>query len=242
MIRAFGLLTAALIATAAYAFEVPVRDSWVVDRAGALATGTRARLNAELERIQAGGGPQIQVVIVPRLEGETVEGAALQIAEKYRLGHAGKDNGALLLVALQDRELRIEVGRGLEGDLPDVTASQIIRQVIVPEFKQGRIEEGIVAGVAAIAERAGASFSDTARAQLPRPRRKAVKLSPVLIFFIVILWMIISRFNRPRLFGLGGRRRGGIFGAGGMGGWGGGGGWSGGGGGGFSGGGASGKW
>jgi uncharacterized protein len=230
------------------AFVVPARDSWVVDQAGVFSARTRLQLNQELERVQQNGGPQLQVVVLPRLDGEPVESAALKIAEAYRLGQAGRDNGALLLVALEDRELRIEVGQGLEGDIPDAVASRIIRNTIVPEFRAGRFEHGIVLGVTEILQRAGVELSAESASSLPRGRPTPIRLSPALIIFLVILWMLVSRLFRPRLFGWGHRRggfgqwprSGGGWGGGGWGG--GGGGWSGGGGGGFSGGGASGRW
>lgn len=232
------------LAANAWALEIPTRDSWVVDRAGALSSQTRLKLNQELERVQAGGGPQVQVVILPSLDGEPIESAALKIAEQYRLGHAGRDNGALLLVALADRQLRIEVGRGLEGDIPDAIASRIIRNVIVPEFQSGRIEQGILLGVSEILKRADVALSSESASVFPRPRTQPPRFSPALIIVLVMLWLIISRMTRPRLFGWGRHFRRGGFGSWPThrGGWGGGGGWSGGGGGGFSGGGASGRW
>jgi uncharacterized protein len=228
-----------------HGFDIPARTGWVVDQTGVLTRATAGNLNQRLEQLQSRGGAQLQVVIVSTLGGEPIESAALKIAEAYRLGHAGKDNGALLLVALQDREMRIEVGRGLEGALPDALAGRIIRRVITPEFKAGRFEAGIVAGVQEIAQITVGEDLSVPGAQ--RPHRGPIrKVSPGLMLLVFLLWGIVAIALRMtpagRMILRHGQTRVRTGGWGGGSGWGGGGGWSSGGGGGFSGGGASGRW
>ncbi len=185
---------------------------------------------------------QIAVLIIPSLEGTSIEQYTIDVVEKWKLGDARNDNGILLFVAVEDRKMRIEVGSGLEGVLPDILCGQIIRHEIAPHFRQGNYEAGIAAGIDAIIKAVGGEYKGTPdRAKEPAERGGSIITTLVIIALIIFL----SRGNRRR-------RRGGWFlGPGGWygGGWSGrsgGGGWSGGGfsggGGGFSGGGASGSW
>jgi uncharacterized protein len=92
----------------------------------------------------------VVVAIFPSLEGESLEDFSIRLAEKWRIGHKGLDNGAILLVFLKEHKLRIEVGYGLEGAIPDIEAARIIRDVIGPRFREGRIEAGLNDGVQAL--------------------------------------------------------------------------------------------
>lgn len=111
-----------------------------------------ARLDAQLAAFEAETTHQIVVLTVPSLEGEAIEPFALRVAERWRLGQAGADNGILVVVAPKDRRARIEVGYGLEGSLTDAAASRIIREAIAPKFKGGDFDGGTIAGVQAIAQ------------------------------------------------------------------------------------------
>ena len=158
-VRAFGLIAAgrmllfvlALCACGiAAAIDVPYLSGRVVDEAGILQPATRDRLGAVLAAHDAASGNEVVVLTVPTLAGESIEGYATRVFETWKLGKKGRDNGVLLLVAPQDRRLRIEVGYGLEGTLPDVAASRIIRDVITPAFKAGDYDRGVGDGVGAI--------------------------------------------------------------------------------------------
>ena len=94
--------------------------------------------------------PQIVVLTIPTLAGENLEEFSIKVAEAWKIGQKGLDNGAILLIAKQERKIRIEVGRGLEGKLTDLVSGRIIRGVISPKFKQGDFEGGIAAGVSAV--------------------------------------------------------------------------------------------
>lgn len=126
---------------------VPPHTARVIDRTGTLSDAQRGALEQRLAEFEDRKGSQIAVLIVPTTEAETVEQYSLRVAEQWKLGRKGVDDGVLLLVAKEDRSLRIEVGYGLEGALTDADSARIIREVIVPLFKHGDFHGGIEAGV-----------------------------------------------------------------------------------------------
>lgn len=126
---------------------VPPLQTRVTDLTGTLSEQQRQALEQELAAFEQKKGSQIAVLIVPTTDPETIEQYALRVAEQWKLGRKGVDDGALLLVAKNDRKLRIEVGYGLEGVLPDAGAKRIVSDIIVPYFKQGDYYGGIKAGV-----------------------------------------------------------------------------------------------
>jgi uncharacterized protein len=99
------------------------------------------------------------VLTVASLEGESIEEYSIRVVDSWKLGQKGKDNGVLLLVARDDRKVRIEVGRGLEGDLPDITCGSIIRKQVLPRFKEGDYDAGVIDGVQAILAAIGGSYT-----------------------------------------------------------------------------------
>ena len=129
---------------------VPPLTGRVVDRADILAPRTERALTDQLAAAEDSTGAQIAVLTVPALQNETVEELAERVFNTWQLGDADRDDGVLLLVARDDRELRIEVGYGLEGALPDAQAGRIIRNVIVPRFRAGDFDGGVTEGVTAI--------------------------------------------------------------------------------------------
>ncbi|MEO7162122.1 MAG: TPM domain-containing protein [Bdellovibrionia bacterium] len=238
-----------------FALGVPPHTRQVMDLADVLNPEEEQQIEQSLELFQKEYGPQIQVLTIPSLEGEPIESYSIKVVDAWKLGTKKKDDGVLLLVVPQDHEVRIEVGQGLEGQLPDILAGRIIRDVMVPFFKKERFDAGIFSGLNAIASRLGGTLKNVPVFAQQRPHERSPGLGTLLflfIFFFIIL---------PRLFGGGGRDRfgrrknradglltgmilGNIFGSDRRGGGdsGGFGGFGGGGGGGFSGGGASGKW
>jgi len=224
--------------------EVPAHTGWLVDEAGILSAGDRQLIESELAAFNQQTGKQLEALVIKSLEGEAIEAFSIRVAEKWKVGDVKRDDGVLMIVAIDDRRVRIEVGQGLEGELPDVTSSRLIRGVIIPYFKAGRFPEGIRAGLGAIMEALG---GDATRVAPTRAIRKG-RQSPFMGFLLFIVFFSLflrTRMGRGRgrnallwgglgagLGGLGGR---GGFGGGGFGGFGGGGG-------GFSGGGSSGSW
>jgi uncharacterized protein len=126
---------------------VPALTGRVVDQTGTLTSGDIASLTQMLADLQTRKGSQIAVLIVPTTDGEAIEQFSLRVAEAWKIGRKKIDDGALLVVAKNDRHLRIEVGYGLEGALTDVTTKRIIDEVITPKFKSGDFAGGISAGV-----------------------------------------------------------------------------------------------
>ena len=132
------------------AADVPYLTGRVVDNAEILKPATRERITALSKAHEDKSTDQIVVLTVPTLDGESVEEYAVRVFASWKLGQKGKDKGVLVLVAPQDRKMRIEVGYGLEGTLPDVAASRIIRNVMTPAFRADNYDDGIADGVAAI--------------------------------------------------------------------------------------------
>lgn len=134
----------------ASALEVPELRARVNDYAGMLSSGTIAQLEANLQHLEKEDSTQIVVLTIPSLEGDNLESFSLKVVETWQLGQKSFDNGALLLIAQQDRKMRIEVGYGLEGVLTDLTAGRIIRDIITPKFKGGNFDSGVSNGVSAM--------------------------------------------------------------------------------------------
>lgn len=126
---------------------VPPLSGRVVDQTGTLGSGDIASLTQTLKDLEARKGSQIAVLIVPTTDGEAIEQFALRVAEAWKIGRKKVDDGALLVIAKNDRRLRIEVGYGLEGALTDATTKRIIDEDITPKFKTGDFAGGVSAGV-----------------------------------------------------------------------------------------------
>ena len=126
---------------------VPPLSGRVVDQTATLSSGDIASLTQSLQSLEARKGSQVAVLIVPTTAPETIEQYSLRVAEAWKIGRRKIDDGALLVVAKDDRKLRIEVGYGLEGALNDITAKRIIDEVITPRFRNGDFAGGISAGV-----------------------------------------------------------------------------------------------
>lgn len=241
------LLAIALPALAAPSF--PKLSGRVVDEANILSPATEQALTAKLEALETSTGRQLVVATLPELQGQEIEEYGYQLGRHWGIGTDANDDGAMLLVAPNDRKVRIEVGYGLEGVLTDALSSVIIQTAIVPKFKAGDMEGGIVAGTDALVQQLSLP-DDQAKAVAANAGQKARahRDGPPIpfIIFIIVLWIIIASLRGRGRGGLGSALPwiilGGLGnGRGGGGGWSGGGGFSGGGGS-FGGGGASGGW
>lgn len=147
-ILAAVLFCASLIPFSTWAdIAVPPPKARVTDLTATLSAEQRAALENKLAAFEAKKGAQVAVLMVPTTQPETVEQFGIRVAEAWKLGRKGVDDGVLLLIAKNDRTLRIEVGRGLEGALPDASGKRIIAETIVPRFKQGDFNAGINTGV-----------------------------------------------------------------------------------------------
>lgn len=228
-------------------FVPPSLSGPVVDEVSLLSSSDRQAIDQTLRAYKERGRGQIQVVIVPSLQGVGIEEAALKTFETWKLGLGGRDDGILFFVAFNDRKMRIEVGRFFEGALPDVVAKRILDDQVVPLFRAKRFSEGIVVGVSEILHRVDEEFANGA----PLAARTGPGWKDFLVFFgwgglfvVILILRELSSGGPTRRYRGGGWGGGGPWiGGGGGGGWGGGsgGGWSGGGGG-SAGGGASSGW
>ena len=190
MISASSFLLAAAIATAQVA--VPALKSRVTDLTGTLTPGQQAEIEGRLEAFERRRGTQVAVLMLPTTQPEAIEQYSMRVVERWKLGRKKVDDGVLLIVAKNDRRLRIEVGYGLEGVLPDITAKRIISDTIVPRFKQGDFYGGLVAGTDRIlrvieGERQPALKPVTpapGMAAEPRPRPPESDRDPFLKWFV----------------------------------------------------------
>jgi uncharacterized protein len=253
-----------MVASAQNFTPVPPLQSRVTDMVGMLTENQRDNLENVLKDYEERTGSQIAVLLVSKTEPEAIEQYSIRVADKWKLGRKGVDDGVILVVAKDNppalRRLRIEAGRGVQGSLTDAQSKRILQDVIAPHFRQNDFYGGLVAGVSAIT-----SLLD--KEQLPAADRK-IEAQPdedgnsfnsmlILFFVLMVLFIMFSRGSSSRRYRhsqhdwgrsagviLGGALGSGGFGGGGSGGFGGGrsgGGFSGGGGG-FDGGGASGDW
>ncbi|WP_457089102.1 TPM domain-containing protein [Microvirga sp. P5_D2] len=241
---AFLLALLVLVAPlAALAQTFPALTGRVVDAANILKSEERAALEAKLKAYEDKTSDQVVVATVTSLDGTSVEDYANRLFRHWQLGQKKNNNGALLLVAPNERKLRIEVGYGLEGALTDALSKVIITTAIAPQFQKGNFAGGIDAGVDAMLSILTGDAEEWQRRAEVR-EDNSTSFDPAIAFIILmILFFLISRMMRGAQSSRGIRRRRGspwIVTTGSGGGWsGGGGGWSGGSGGGFSGGGGS---
>jgi uncharacterized protein len=232
-----------LICSSSFALEVPPRpEGRVTDQTRTLSPGESAALERRLSSFEQETTNQIAVLLIPSLEGDSLEDYSIRLAEKWKIGQKGKNNGAILLIVKDDRKIRIEVGYGLEGALPDALAGAIIRNEIAPRFKAGQFYQGIEAGIDAI-------MAATKGEYKARPEKKRGSLLASWLPFLILLvffgfFALAASQARRRHYHSGGSggwaSGGGFFGGGSS--WGDSGGGFSGGGGDFGGGGASGSW
>lgn len=210
-------------------------DGLVVDQSKTLTQEQALTLKQKLAAYDKSTSNQIVVVIIPSLKGYSIEDVGLEIGRKWGVGgRAENDNGVVMLIAITDRKIRLEVGYGLEGAITDNTASSIIENNITPNFKAGNYYRGIDEGIDKIIEAAAGRYT------APKDYGKGKGFSKwQIILAIIILWVIISAISRGGKGGGGYASRRGYRGLSGPFWWGTGSGWSGGGGGGWSGGGGS---
>ena len=152
-----------------FALEVPPLTGRIVDTAHLLPADLALPLSQELAAHEQRTGNQIAVLTLPSLAGEPLEEFSHRVATTWKLGQKGIDNGVLLLVAVQDRRIRIEVGYGLEGVLTDAVTSRIIRNEMVPRFRAGDYPQGIAAGMRAILGTIEGTYTPAAKVPAERP-------------------------------------------------------------------------
>lgn len=184
-------LLLACLSVAAEPVAVPPLTARVTDQTATLTAAQLAALEGKLQSFEADKGSQLAVLIVPTTGDEPIEQYSLRVVEQWKLGRKNVDDGALLIVAKEDRTLRIEVGYGLEGALNDATAKRIISEIIVPRFRQGDFYAGIDAGLERMIAVIGGE-------PLPAPERAAgevagefSQLMPVVVMAVLVLGGIL---------------------------------------------------
>ena len=174
--------------------KVPSLRTRVTDLAGVLTQEQSAGLEEKLRQFEISDSTQIAVLIIPSLEGEPLEDYSVRVATEWRLGQKGRDNGALLLIAMKERRIRIEVGYGLEPSLTDALSRRIIENEILPSFRQGDFYQGIDAGVNGIMEVVRGVYQGNPRSSTESRRGTgAGSYFDLLVFLLVpLLWVLGS--------------------------------------------------
>jgi len=196
MARRIVFLLALLLfaAQTALALTIAPPTGYVNDRAGILDAATVKQLESVLADFEKSDSTQIVVLTVPDIGGQPLEEFSLAVAEQWGLGQKGKDNGALLLIARDERRIRIEAGYGLEGRLTDLVAGQIIRNVITPAFRQGNFDLGVTRGIEAmVAAVKGEYQADGGTGVDKIPRADYETMLVFLLFGLFIIGRIFGR-------------------------------------------------
>ncbi|MFZ2910662.1 MAG: TPM domain-containing protein [Candidatus Desulfobacillus denitrificans] len=190
MLRLFAALWLALLPLAgqcaADLVAIPPLKARVTDLTGTLSGDQAAALEADLARFEKSRGSQIAILLVPTTQPEAIEAYSIRVVESWKLGRQGVDDGILVLVAKNDRRLRIEVGRGLEGAVPDAVAKRIVAEMIGPRFKEGDFFGGLRAGVTKLQAVIGGEA-------LPPPQSAPEAVSPAMdLETLFIVGMVIA--------------------------------------------------
>lgn len=226
LVKAFGLLLAIALGfllpattRVAWAYQPPPLTGHVVDPDGLLDAASRSAVEAKLVAYEKQKGPQIVVLVLASLGGETVEDVAYGAFNTWKLGSREKDDGVLLLIAKGDRVARIETGKGVGGVLPDLQTARILREHVSPHMREGKIDRAVDAGTTAIAQTlsrdpaaapAPAAKPETWFDRLPMPLK-------ILVVILALILILVLKANGISVGGGGGgsSRGGGFFGGGG---------------------------
>jgi uncharacterized protein len=177
------------------ALEVPRLMGRVNDYAQMLSPSTLRQLDAALRELERTESTQIVVLTVRSLEGDSLEEFSIRVAEQWKIGQKGFDNGAILIISKNDRKIRIEVGYGLEGKMTDLVAGRIIRDVIAPRFRSGQFDQGIIDGVQSMIQVARGEFRASPKAQ---PTGKGGPDYGGLLSISLVFLLLINMLGRVR--------------------------------------------
>ena len=204
MVKRFftGLALAALMITSPiFAANVPALKGRVNDYAKIIRDSDEREIEDYLAGLEQACGAQIAVLTMPSLDGEDISSFGIKVADKWQLGDKEKDNGAILIVAYAEHDLRIEVGDGLEGSLTDAKCGLILRNVIVPEFRDGNYSEGILKGVkniGAVASGDESAISRSVREGEDSGSNDLIPVFAILVWLIFVVSMISANARRGR--------------------------------------------
>lgn len=191
-LRILGILL--LLPWVGYCLDVPQLRGRVNDYAPMLSPQAVSRIEASLAAFEKAEATQIVVLTIPTLAGENLEEYSITVAEAWKIGHKGLDNGVMVLIAKQERKIRIEVGRGLEGKLTDLVSGRIIRNEMTPRFRQGDLEGGIIAGTSAIMAAVKGEYKDKAHSVKKQP----TSMPPILglLVFLAAGCLLLASISR----------------------------------------------
>ncbi|OGU14872.1 MAG: hypothetical protein A2076_08475 [Geobacteraceae bacterium GWC2_53_11] len=178
------------------ALEAPPLTGRVTDLARMLSPESQQQLEQKLAAFERETSNQVVVLTVPSLQGDDIDRFSIRVAEAWKIGQKGRDNGVLLIIAQAERKVRIEVGMGLQGVLPDITAGRIIRDVMRPHLKSGNYDQGIAAGVDGIIAATKGEFKGTGQ---PARNHVAKTSSPsfaVMLLGAVVAIAVLGLFSR----------------------------------------------
>lgn len=176
----------------AHALDVPKLQGYVNDYANMISPPARAELERELKVFEQTDSTQVVILTIPALEGAVIEDFGIKVAESWKIGQKGKDNGIIFIVAKQERKTRVEVGSGLEGRLTDLTAGRIVDLVVKPRFKRGDFDGGFIAGVSSLIDATRGEFKADGNHR-PQKHQTSSRFLTFLIFggiFLLVLGSI----------------------------------------------------
>lgn len=206
LLAPLALLAVVLFPVSAYALAVPPvpGDIPIVDQTNTLTPDQKTDLANVIAAERQHSGNQIGVLIIPSLQGEALEDYSLQVARTWGIGTKERDSGVLLFIAKNDHQLRIDVGYGLEGALPDIRAGQIIRDRITPDFRQGKYYEGIKSGLEGITMAIHNEVDPQLNASTARSRGPKIPWEAVFFAIFIIPTWLASMLGRTKSWWAGG--------------------------------------
>ncbi len=179
------LLLSLLVVQSAFTLEAPPLKGRVNDYASMLSPAAARSIEAKLAAFEQETSNQVVLLTINSLEGDTIEAFAIRVGEAWKIGQKDKGNGVLLILAKKERKIRIEVGTGLQGALPDITAGQIIRNVIAPSLRAGDSDKGISSGISAIIDATKGEFKAPAVAGKAAKNKKSNKYGTFIALLVV---------------------------------------------------------
>lgn len=194
MLNRFIVFILLIFPCSAGALDIPALKGRVNDYASVLSPETENKLEETLSALESSDSTQVVVLTIPSLEGEVLEQFSIKVAEEWKIGQKNKDNGAILIISKNDRKIRIEVGRGLEGKLTDLISGRIIRSEIIPKFKEGDFNGGIEAGTTAIVSVVRGEY----KASEKNAVRKGSGKNPIftLLIFLFVITAALSGISK----------------------------------------------
>jgi uncharacterized protein len=171
------------------ALEAPPLTGRVIDQARMLTPESLQRLEQKLTAFEKETSNQVVVLTIPSLQGDDIDQFSIRVAEAWKIGQKGRDNGVLMVIAQAERKVRIEVGMGLQGVLPDLTAGRIIRDVMRPHLKSGNYDQGIAVGVDSIIAATKGEFKGSGETAKKTPAKNK---SPSIITMVLIAAVVAA--------------------------------------------------